>query len=135
MKRIICLSMAFIMLTLFAGCCTTFKNDNIDDSQDVADTGIYTFDAQVIESGTSILVAPDKDSNEIKSSDKIAVSIDDGAITGQNGEHIAKDELKAGDLIKITYNGEIRESYPAQITASLIELTGRKIIIDGACQP
>jgi hypothetical protein len=101
------------------------NSDNSDNNE------IYTFEAQVIDSSTSILVTPDKNSNEIKSSDKITVSIDDDAITGAEGKSIAKEELKAGDLVKITYNGVILESYPAQITASAVEVAGRNIIIDG----
>lgn len=55
-----------------------------------------------------ILVAVDKDQDEYKSSDKIIVSLDVKL----------KDKLvsfKAGDKVRIFYDGNILESYPAQI--------------------
>ena len=54
----------------------------------------------------SILVKPNQDTNEVKSSDKITIliwSID------------IKQKLRVGDIVKITYDGIILESYPAQI--------------------
>ena len=131
MKRIICLCFMLIFMTLLAGCSRLIEEGNINDSPGDEDTGSYVFVAQVIDSSNRLLVAPDKDSNEIKSADKIAVGLTDGLILGLNGESLSKEELKAGDLVKITYDGIIRESYPAQITASLIEITGRNILIDG----
>ncbi len=55
-----------------------------------------------------ILVTVDKDQDEYKSSDKIIVSLDVKL----------KDKLvsfKAGDKVRIFYDGNILESYPAQI--------------------
>lgn len=112
-----------------AGLDSTLKDGNNSDDGSI-NNEIYTFMAQVIENGSTILVAPAQDSNELKSSDRIAVTVADDAIKGQNGNSIDRQELKPGDLVRISYNGGIRESYPAQISASLIELTGRNILID-----
>jgi predicted small lipoprotein YifL len=90
-----------------------------------------TFDAQVMEAGDSLLVAPDPESNEYKSSDKMLVNLLNAGIKNSTGDDIAKEELKVGDTVKITYNGVIAESYPAQISASLIQVTGHNNVIDG----
>ena len=64
---------------------------------------------------SSILVEPEKGSNERKSSDKISI----GIIRPTNGTN---DFYVVGNKVKITYNGMIMESYPAQIIATKIEL-------------
>lgn len=40
-------------------------------------------------------------------------------------------QIQIGDRIKITYNGIILESYPAQITADYINVLESNILIDG----
>ncbi len=63
-----------------------------------------TFQATVIEkSDNSILVKPVEGSLELDSADKFSISNE------------KKPELQVGDLIEIAYNGEIMESYPAQL--------------------
>ncbi len=104
-----------------------FGNELDKDDGSNSDSQLYSFTAQVIEVNNSILVNPDKESNESKSSDRITVSMKDEIIKGSDGQRISKEELKPGDIVKITYDGSIRESYPAQITASKIELTGRQM--------
>lgn len=65
---------------------------------------IVTFQASVIEmNDDSIIVKPVDGSLELNSSDKFHVL---------NKENI---ELQIGDLVEISYNGEIMESYPAQL--------------------
>lgn len=65
---------------------------------------VTTFQATVIEvTDSSILVKPIDDSPELDSSDQFSVP---------NTEKLA---LQTGDTVKITYNGEILESYPAQL--------------------
>jgi beta-lactamase regulating signal transducer with metallopeptidase domain len=67
------------------------------------------FDAEILQvNDKEILVKPDSDTNEIKSADKISVSL-----SGISVMPFA--ELKAGDNIRIVYDGTIAESYPAQI--------------------
>lgn len=100
-------------------------NENKNDNNE-----LYIFIAQVIESGSTILVTPTQDSNELRTSDRIAVTVADDAIKGLDGSIIDRQELKPGDLVRISYSGGIRESYPAQLSASLVELTGRNILID-----
>ena len=63
-----------------------------------------TFQATVIEiADNSILVEPVDDSMELDSADKFSIP---------NKEKLA---LQIGDTVKIVYNGDILESYPAQL--------------------
>lgn len=63
-----------------------------------------SFQATVMETNNdTILVKPVDGSSELNSADKFSI---------WNEENI---ELQAGDLIEIAYNGDIMESYPAQL--------------------
>ena len=65
---------------------------------------MVTFQASVIETNDdSIIVKPVDSSLELDSADKFYIS---------NEENL---ELQIGDLVEISYNGEIMESYPAQL--------------------
>ena len=76
----------------------------------------YEFIATIIGAyEKSILVEPEKGTNERKSSDKISM----GITRPTNGTN---DFYVVGNKVKITYNGMIMESYPAQIFATKIEL-------------
>lgn len=68
-----------------------------------------SFNAEVLEvSEEVILVKPDSDSNEIKSADKISVSLDSIST-------IPIPTFSVGDRVRVIYNGEIAETYPAKI--------------------
>jgi len=72
-----------------------------------------TFIGRVIELHNSyILVEPNEDEEERKSSDKFHISLNNDE--GKNYE--------VGNIVKITYTGDIKESYPAQIKTTKIEL-------------
>jgi uncharacterized alpha/beta hydrolase family protein len=76
-----------------------------------------SFNAAVIENnGTSLLVNPAEGSSELNSSDKIVVRV-------QVENAVLKDlsEFTVGSKVKITYDGMIMESYPAQINAYSVE--------------
>lgn len=79
--------------------------------------GKHSFTAAVLENkGTSITVRPDEGEDELSSSDKIVVRVPkDGAVL----EDLS--EFPAGSKVKITYDGAIMESYPAQINAYKVE--------------
>ena len=77
-----------------------------------------SFNARVLENnGNFILVEPEEGSSELNSSDKIVVRV-----RGEN--NVLKDlsEFTVGSKVKITYDGMIMESYPAQINAYSVEL-------------
>ena len=94
------------------------------------DAGVI-FVADVIETKDGLLVTPDKESVEASSSDRIFVATREAEIIDNKGKAISIDVLKPGDRIKVSYDGLIDESYPAQITADKIELLGRSNVIDG----
>lgn len=74
----------------------------------------YRMAATVLEvHETYLLVEPVEGDPALASADRFAVSVADV-------EDLP--ELKEGDRIAVTYDGFIRESYPAQITASGVEL-------------
>ncbi|HZJ57218.1 MAG TPA: DUF3221 domain-containing protein [Clostridia bacterium] len=76
----------------------------------------FSFIATVIEKGESyILVEPDEGSSELNSADKISVSIGDATIIDDEGKDITIQDIDEGDKVKIHYDGQIAESYPAQI--------------------
>lgn len=67
-------------------------------------TETVTFQATVIETtNNSILVEPIEGSPELRSSDQFSIPNKGGL------------ELQTGNVIEIEYNGDILESYPAQL--------------------
>lgn len=76
----------------------------------------HEFIAEIIEAKEKhIIVKPNANSKEINSSDKISI----GITRPTNGTN---DFYVVGNKVKITYDGNIMESYPAQIIATKIEL-------------
>ncbi len=89
---------------------------------------LKTFQALVHTSEANLLVSPDKDSEEYKSSDQISVGIRDASIYNKDGEKTELKEIQTGDIIEIAYNGIIMESYPAQITADRIDVKDTRLM-------
>lgn len=96
---------------------TTEINDNsVNEGNVTTEEKQYEFVAKIIEAyDNSIVVEPEEGTNERKSSDKISMSIN-RPTSGINDFYVV------GNKVKITYNGTIKESYPAQISATKIEL-------------
>lgn len=98
------------------GAIADLHNNSVDEDYKKLEEEQYEFIATIIGAyGSSILVEPEEGTNERKSSDKISISIN-RPINGTNDFYVK------GNKIKITYNGVIMESYPAQIVATKIEL-------------
>ena len=73
----------------------------------------YSFFGKVIESTSKyIIVEPNENEGIRKSADKISIGL------GENNDAL----YEIGTNVKITYDGTIMESYPAQINATKIEL-------------
>lgn len=71
------------------------------------------FYGKVIESTASyIIVEPNENEEERKSADKISVGL------GENNDAL----YMVGTIVKVTYDGTIMESYPAQVKATKIEI-------------
>ena len=91
-------------------------DDNNETNVNINNEGQYEFVGTIIEAhDNSIVVEPEEGTNERKSSDKISMKIT-RPTTGVNDFYVK------GNKVKITYNGVIMESYPAQISAINIEL-------------
>lgn len=106
----------FWLITAAAMICITvfilFSNNSKDDSSNPAASAddkkhSASFSAAIIEADEhSLLVEPVEGSAELSSSDRISIPI----------EYMPKSPTpKVGDIISIQYNGEIMESYPAQL--------------------
>lgn len=73
---------------------------------------VSSFRGRVVEVGnTFIIVEPFAGESIIKSSDKVSVSIIDSKV-----------KYNLGDIVKVTYTGEVMESYPVQINEISIEI-------------
>ena len=93
-----------------------FKVENIS-SNPVAtenlDENEYSFFGKIIESNEKrIIVEPNEDEEERKSTDKISIGL------GEDNDAI----YMVGTNVKITYDGTIMDSYPAQVKATKIEV-------------
>ncbi len=89
------------------------------------------FKALVIDNSNGLLVKPDVNSNEFRSSDKISIGTGSAIIYDEDKKEVDLNEIQIGDVINITYNGIILESYPAQITADYINILESNLLIDG----
>jgi hypothetical protein len=113
MNKKLMIGIVVILILAVAAFMTIKMLDN-----EVNESEVYTFIATVLENkGTSIMVQPIEGESELNSSDKIVVRVPkDSAIL----EDLSK--FTVGSKVKITYNGEIMESYPAQINAIKVEV-------------
>lgn len=106
-------------------------DDTTMDLDYIASLCKYVFKAVVIDNNNGLLVKPDADSNEVRSSDKISVGTNSTIIYDEDKKKVDLSEIQIGDSIKITYNGLILESYPAQITADYINILESSLLVDG----
>lgn len=92
------------------------ESENNDSRDFLKDNEQCEFTGTIIKtSENSILVEPDEGTNERRSSDKISMAI-------ERPTNSVNDFYVVGNKVKITYDGIIMESYPAQIVAIKIEL-------------
>lgn len=83
------------------------------ENQDTNNKEEYAFYGKIIEANSNyIIVEPNEGENIRKSSDKISINL------GKDNDMI----YQVGTNVKITYTGEVMESYPAQIKATNIEI-------------
>lgn len=127
MRRLINIFLLLTMIAILTSGCGTKAGSTEDNNNTKEDV----FQAEVMESNGTLLVAPDPESNEYKASDKMSVNISDCVIMDNNDNEITDQDLKAGDILRITYNGTVMESYPAQITADAVQLIDHNTLIDG----
>lgn len=93
-------------------------NDYVDATKYVDAGRRVSFDATVLEVGRfTLMVVPDENTFEIRSADKISVSVSgsDRVMDG-DGVELTLADIKVGDRVSIVYDGTILESYPARIS-------------------
>ncbi len=96
-----------VMVLLITGCDRTTKKELKD---------IHSFEGTIIEcEQESMIVRPDKSEEEYRSSDKFRISY----VGDFNSCHV-------DDKVKITYEGMINTSYPAQVGTTKIEIVSDK---------
>jgi len=106
----------YVFDKFITGAISDINDSSPDKNYDILEEEQYDFTAIIIGVyENSIMVEPDEGTKESKSSDKITMSIPKN-ISGNI------DLYKIGGKVKVTYNGVIMESYPAQIFATKIEL-------------
>ncbi len=77
---------------------------------DKSDNETHVFYGKIIEvTGNIIIVEPDQDSNERRSSDKISIDV-------------TKNDYQIGTRVKVTYSGGIEEMYPAKVRNATVEV-------------
>lgn len=91
-----------------------------------ADKKEHTFDAEIRNvSDTGMNLSVDKNSEEYNSADKIFVSFGNVSIVDSDGNEVKADDVENFTDVTITYDGNIMETYPAQVKASKITLRNR----------
>ncbi|MBR4084915.1 MAG: hypothetical protein IKK33_11610 [Lachnospiraceae bacterium] len=117
MKKYIALILLLMFVLSLTGCNKQSDNEikEPDNQQVEENINTVSFEAVILEVlDASVLVCPVQGSNELKSADKISVSL---------GKLEIPFNLIVGQTIRIEYDGLIAESYPAQIfNTSQIEL-------------
>ena len=102
-KTIFTILICGVMILELTGCNNSEKKDDND---------IHTFEGTIIEcEKESMIVSPNENTEEHKSSDKFRIEY----VNGFNSCNV-------GNKVKITYKGMINESYPAQIGTTNIEV-------------
>ena len=107
MKKIFAiLILAVLSLSVFSGC--VIISNSVDETIAYSKSAEedHFFKAEIIEmSEKALVIKPLDEYAEARSSDKISVP-----------NWFAKDSVKVGDIIGISYDGVILESYPAQLS-------------------
>ena len=108
MKRTVCITLALAFTLLIAAACGQ-KEEGV------------TFSASVeeIDEGTLLVVA-DEDSGVRRSADRFSVGLGGAKLVDEEGKAIEVGDLWLHDRVEITFDGNIAESYPAQITATRV---------------
>ena len=125
------ISLFMLILIVFGSSLIGCARDTLSKDKDNVNDGQKVFEADVIDTNERLLISPDKDSSEILSADRIVVSLAEAEILDKDGKAAEAGIFRPGDRVRITYNGLIAESYPAQITADKIEVIGHNDMIDG----
>lgn len=85
---------------------------SVNGSIDTVSHDEHSFHGKIVEVTSSyLIVEPNENEDERKSSDKFHIELKNDS-----------NNYEVGDIVKITYEGMINESYPAQIKTTRIEI-------------
>lgn len=105
-----------LLMCIFSGCGAEQSADQPEEVQPSEKPQMQTFDAMVLQvNETSLLVEPGSDFPIYQSSDRILAdlsSLDEKVVSEFLGS------IGVNDLVRISYDGTVAESYPAQISAT-----------------
>lgn len=105
MKRTVCIALALAFTLLIAAACGQ-REEGVTFSGSVEE----------IDEGTLLVVA-DEGSGVRRSADRFSVGLTKAKLVDEEGKAIEVGDLWLHDRVEITFDGNIAESYPAQITA------------------
>lgn len=112
-KSAVIISVLLLFAVLFAACA---KGSATDESTDKTPQNENVLSAYIVKnSGKDLLVTAEDG--------LYFVSLSDSKVY-ENAKEIGKEELKAGMSVQIGFDGVVLESYPGQITADIIKITG-----------
>ena len=114
MKKIILL---IIILAAFMMACDSLEEPSPEIKERVLEATVVEVAGE-----TQLLVEPVPGSIELSSADRIIAHTGDALIVDADGEEIMLDRFEPDQLVYITYDSGIAESYPAQLWASKVEL-------------
>ena len=112
-KSAVIISVLLLFAVLFVACA---KGSATDESTDKTPQNENVLSAYIVKnSGKDLLVTAEDG--------LYFVSLSDSKVY-ENAKEIGKEELKAGMSVQIGFDGVVLESYPGQITADIIKITG-----------
>ena len=105
-------SLLILSVVIFSGCQNSGKGESV----------CFTATVQEVQE-QSLLVIAEEGSTVRNSSDKFSVSLSGAELTDEDGSALQAVDFNIGDVVEITFDGVIRESYPAQISAQKVHRT------------
>lgn len=125
-KRLIRKASLLFMFFCMPVICIACSNNNVQDQpDDVVNQEEVSFQATVVEVEKVLIVSPLEDEPETRSADLFAVGTVDAKLLNEKGEEITLSNFQDGMIVEIIYDGLIRESYPAQIDSSQVQIVER----------
>ncbi|MDO5292670.1 MAG: hypothetical protein Q4F05_07960 [bacterium] len=127
MKKVIILSLSLLFVIMFSGCGTAASGTVQKDTGNV-NANSYTFYATIHEiSSSGQLQVSGLDINDINYRGKFTISTTDQTKFIWRGTDISINDLKPDDIISIQFSGEVKETYPASLTADKIYYLGDRL--------
>lgn len=118
MKNIIKIALMVLTLSLLCSCSPTENGEKSGGEGGSSDNTEFVLKATVKALGEKIEV--DVFEGEYASGLYWVITSDETEFLDKDGNKITKNDINAGDMVEIVYNGQVMMSYPAQIVARKI---------------